>query len=202
MVHRACLFGRRTGGKQCGGAPVGGIAYGKGPLNVRFGYNNRNNDVTAAAGAAMTPPVAAASRDNGHNAVLAANYDFGLVKVYGAYGRDRGPNSAPLPNSSNPYGGVRPTASTDGAEGLIGVSVPAGDGVILVSYIRKDDHTVFNQDASQLGVAYSYPMSKRTNVYVAYARIRNQHGAGYTVGNNGEAGSGDAAFNLGVRHSF
>jgi hypothetical protein len=28
--------------------------------------------------------------------VLAANYDFGVTKLYGAYGRDKGPNSAPL----------------------------------------------------------------------------------------------------------
>ncbi|MDB5951213.1 MAG: porin, partial [Massilia sp.] len=38
--------------------------------------------------------------------------------------------------------------------------------------------------------------------YTAYGRIDNRNGAGYTVANNTEAGTGDRAFNLGVRHSF
>lgn len=190
--------GSNAAGRQFGAA----LAYTGGPLNVRLGYNNRNNDATTAAGAALTPPVAAASRDIGTNTVLAANYDLGVAKVYGAYGRNKGPNSAPLPNTSNPYGGARPTASTDSAEFLVGAAIPALGGTILTSYISKDDRTAFNQDATQLGVAYAYPLSKRTNLYAAYAKIRNKNGAGYTVGNNGEAGSGNAAYNLGVRHSF
>ncbi|MDB5917597.1 MAG: porin [Massilia sp.] len=190
--------GSISAGRQFGGA----VTYSEGALNVRLAYNNKNNDVSAATGAAATPPVGATSRDAGTNLILAANYNFGVAKVYAAYGRDEGPNSAPLPNSSNPYGGVRPTASTDGAEWLIGVAVPAAGGTVLASFISKDDKTAFDQDATQWGVAYTYPLSKRTNLYTAYAKIHNKHGAGYTVGNNGEAGSGDAAFNLGVRHAF
>ena len=45
-------------------------------------------------------------------------------------------------------------------------------------------------------------MSKRTNLYAAWANIDNKRGATYTVGNNSEAGTGDKAFNLGVRHTF
>ena len=55
--------GSNAAGRQFGAA----LAYAGGPLNVRLGYNNRNNDVTAAAGATLTPPVAAASRDIGTN---------------------------------------------------------------------------------------------------------------------------------------
>jgi hypothetical protein len=32
--------------------------------------------------------------------------------------------------------------------------------------------------------------------------IENKNGAGYTVGNNTEAGSGNHAFDLGIRHTF
>ena len=183
--------GSNAAGRQMGGA----IAYADGPLSVRLGYNNRNNDVTAAAGVAS-------SKDIGTNTVLAANYNFGVLKAYAAYGRDKGANSAPLPNSSNPYGGVKPTASTDGAEYLLGLTAPVGGGTVIASYINKDDKTAFNQDASQWGIAYAHPLSKRTNLYAAYAHIRNKNGAGYTVGNNGEAGSGNQAINLGLRHSF
>ena len=35
-----------------------------------------------------------------------------------------------------------------------------------------------------------------------YAKIKNKNNAGYTVGNNSNIGTGDKAFNVGVRHSF
>jgi GBP family porin len=190
--------GSNAAGRQAGGA----LAYVNGPLAVRLAYNNRNNDITAAAGAAMTPPLPAASRDIGTNTALAANYNFGVLKAYAAYSRDKGSNSAPLPNTGNPYGGVRPTASTDSNEYLVGLAAPIGNGTLLASYIDKNDKTVFNQDAAQWALGYSYALSKRTSVYSAYAHIRNKNGAGYTVGNNGEVGSGNSAVNVGLRHTF
>jgi predicted porin len=51
-------------------------------------------------------------------------------------------------------------------------------------------------------VGYLYTLSKRTGAYASYAKIKNKNGAGYTVGNNNEAGTGDKAFNVGIRHAF
>ncbi len=181
-----------SAGRQIGAS----FGYSKDALNVRLAYANRNND-TAAVGA--TPAV---SRDTGRNTLLAANYNFGVAKVYGAYSIAKGLNSATLPNANNPYGGVKPTASTDSTDFLIGVAVPFGPSTFLASYIRKDDKTKFNQDASQFGVGYTYAMSKRTWIYTSYAAISNKNGAGYTVGNSFEAGSGDKALNFGLRHNF
>lgn len=173
-----------------------------GGLNARVAYKHRNHDLTAAAGAAAVPPMPAADRDIGRNTLLAANYDVGVARADAAYGVDKGTNGAPLPNNGNPYGGVRPTASTDSRDMLLGVSVPFGVMTLMASYIRKDDRTAYNQDAHQWGVGLSHALSRRTSLYTAYARIRNKRGAGYTVGNNTEPGSGDSAFNLGVRHVF
>jgi predicted porin len=69
----------------------------------------------------------------------------------------------------------------------------------MASFIRKNDKEVANRDADQWAIGYSYALSKRTSTYVAYAKIKNKNGAGYTVGNNTEAGSGDKAFNLGLK---
>jgi predicted porin len=179
-----------TAGRQFGAA----LGYSAGPLNARVAYNSRNNDA-ATNGSLLSVPL-------GTNIIVAANYDFSILRGYVAYSRDKGPNSAPLPNASNPYGGIRPTASTDSAEYLLGFSAPALGGTVMASYINKDDKTMFDQDASQVGAAYAYPMSKRTNLYLAYAYIRNRRGAGYTVGNNAEAGSGNRAFNAGLRSYF
>jgi len=179
-----------SAGRQIGAA----LGYANGPLNVRLAYNNHNNDTATVK-----------TNEIGTDTLLAANYDFGPVKGYLAFGRDKGTNSAALPNTSNPYGApatALPKASTDSRDLLVGVAVPFGASTVLASYIRKDDRTVSNQDANQWAIGYIYALSKRTNLYSSYAKISNKNGAGYTVGNNTEVGSGDKAFNVGVRHSF
>ena len=181
-----------SAGRQIGAA----LTYAVGKLNARLAYNNRNSDIAATTG------VTAVSRDIGTNTLLAANYDFGIFKGYAAYGVDKGFNSAVLPNTTNPFGGIRPTTSTDSTDMLIGAAVPVGQGTILASVINKNDKTSFDQDATQLAVGYTYALSKRTTLYTSYGKIKNRRGAGYTVGNGTDVGSGDSAYNAGVRHSF
>jgi predicted porin len=184
-------------GEQAGSTTAGrqfglGANYANGPLNARLVYNNKNTDVVG------KPAV-----DTSRNTLFAANYDFQVVKAYFAYEANKGPVSAELP-VANAYGfKVAPTASLDSSDLLIGASVPVTpNDFLLASYIRKNDKTAFNQDADQWAIGFSHLLSKRTNAYVAYAKIKNKNGAGYTVGNNNEAGSGDKAFNVGIRHSF
>ncbi len=181
-----------SAGRQWGA----GIGYAAGKLNVRLAFNRKNSDIAATAG------VGAVRRGMGRNTLLAANYDFGILKAYFAYGIDKGFNSAPLANPNNPYGGLGPSASLDGAEVLLGFAAPLAGGSLLASLMRKDDKTAFNQDAHAWGLGYLYPLSKRTTAYSAYGRISNERGAGYTVANNSDPGSGNSAFNLGVRHAF
>ena len=188
--------GEQPGSSKAGRQMGASVGYASGPLNVRLAYNNKNSDIAPAPG--VTP----VSRSVGTNKLLAANYDFGVVKAYFAYGVDKGFNSAPLGNNANPFGGVAPTPSTDGNEALLGLSAPLGTGTVLASVMRKNDKTVFNQDSRAWGVGYQYPLSKRTRLYTAYGSINNKNGAGYTVANSTESGSGDRAFNLGVQHSF
>lgn len=185
------VAGDSSAGRQYGIA----LAYAGGPLSVRLGYHNRNNDT------------ATTQADEAKNTLLAATYDLNVVKLHAAYGHNKGLNSSPIRGVSasnpNPFGNAfDPTASTDSRDFLVGVTVPLGAHTVLASYIRKDDKTGFNQDADQVAVGYRYALSKRTDLYAAYARISNDRGASYTVGSAIEAGSGDKAFNLGVRHAF
>ncbi|MET0981971.1 MAG: porin [Telluria sp.] len=189
--------GEQIGGSSKSGRQMGAsLGYAKGPLNVRLAYNHKNSDVAAAPG--VTP----ATRGNGSNKLLAANYDFKVLKAHFALSVDKGFGSAPLGNNSNPFGGVAPTASTDGNEILLGAVVPAGPGNIVATLMRKDDRRAVNQDARSFGLGYLYSLSRRTTLYTVYGLVDNENGAGYTVANNTEAGSGDRAFNLGVRHTF
>jgi predicted porin len=181
-----------SAGRQFGGA----IGYTNGPLMVRVAFNNKNSDVAA------TGTTAAVNHDIGRNALLGGTYDFGRFKLHAGYGIDKGYNSTPLGNGNNPYGGVKPTPSTDGRDMLLGLSAPVGPGTLMFSVMHKDDRTTFNQDASSWGLGYAYGLSKRTSLYAAYAHIDNRNGAGYTVANNTEAGSGNTGYNLGIRHTF
>ncbi|MGB9107289.1 MAG: porin [Telluria sp.] len=181
-----------SAGRQFGGA----VGYAAGPLVLRVVYNSKNTDVPAAGTAA------AISRTLGRNTLFTAAYQLPMATLRFAYGIDKGYNSATLGNANNPYGGVKPTPSTDGRDVLLGLTAPVGPGTLMFSAMHKDDRTSFNQDASSWGIGYLYSLSKRTGLYAAYAHINNRNGAGYTVANNTEAGTGDSGYNLGIRHTF
>jgi predicted porin len=181
-----------SAGRQFGGA----VGYANGPLLLRVAYNSKNTDVVG------TATATAISRSLGRNTLITAAYQLPVATLRFAYGIDKGFNAATLGNSNNPYGGVRPTPSTDGRDVLLGLSAPIGPGNLMFSVMHKDDRTSFNQDASSWGIGYLYSLSKRTGLYAAYAHINNLRGAGYTVANNTESGTGDSAYNLGIRHVF
>jgi GBP family porin len=187
------VAGDSSATRQVGGS----LAYGNGPLNVAVAYNMKNNDTLTTKTAGV-----------GHNTLVAANYDFKVVKVFGAWSKDSGQGSAPINGAASATAttnafGYTFAQSADSRDALIGLTAPLGaSGTLMASYIDKDDKEVANRDASQWALGYSYALSKRTSTYVAYAKIKNKNGAGYTVGNNTEAGSGDKAFNVGLKHSF
>ena len=183
--------GDDAAGRQIGAS----LGYSGGPLKARLAYNNRNSDVAA------TTAAPAISHGIGTNVLLATNYDFGSFKGYFSYGVDKGYNSAPF-GVAHAYAGIVPTPSIDSRDLLLGVQLLLGNGTFSVMYMRKDDRTGLNQDAQQSSVAYSYPLSKRTDVYAAYAKINNRNGAGYTVVNSTESGSGNSAATLGLRLFF
>ena len=170
------------------------VAYGAGPLALRVAYHNKSNDTA-------TTTLASA-----RNTLLAATYTAQMAKFSLAYGVNKGPLSSTLRNANNPYGyAVAPTAAAvtrDSTDLLAGVTVPLGAHTLLASWIHKNDKELANQDADQVALGYRYNLSRRTDVYLVYARMRNENGAGYTLGNASDGGSGDRAVNLGMRHTF
>lgn len=167
----------------------GEVAYGFGEVAAS---NSRNRVVTGSIGYDMKPVSVRLShyRKNGNPAnpdmsstMLAANWDFGIAKIFAAYANNDWANAG----KSRDY--------------LIGATAPFGPHTLIASYIRKDVRNS-TADASQWGLGYTYALSKRTNLYAAYGRISNDSGATFTVGNNSENGTSRAAFNFGVRHLF
>ncbi|WP_343649304.1 porin [Herbaspirillum sp.] len=184
-------FGENAGSNAMGRAWGGALAYANGGLSLRLAHHNRNMD---------TPTVQRS--ENAKNTLLSGSYDLKVVKFNFGYGINKGYGSSAL-NNANAYGlAVAPTPTTDSHDMILGVTLPLGQHKLIASYIRKDDRTRFNQDASQLGLGYLYALSRRTELYTTVARIWNRNGAGYTVGSAIETGSGDMAWNAGIRHTF
>ena len=182
------VTGDSAAGRQFGGA----LDYTSGPLRVRLGYHNRNNDTAAIKNAGSAK-----------NTVLSAFYDFGVVKEHVANGVDKGLNSSLLRNTANPYGRPgTPVASSDSRDVLLGATIPSGPHTWMVSWIHKDDRGALDQDASQYALGYRYALSRRTELYTSIAHIVNRHGASYTVGSAIEGGTGNGAVDLGIRHTF
>ncbi len=144
----------------------------------------------------------ASGSDTAKNTLLGATWDLEAAKIFAAISDNNGAGSSAFPNTTNPFGyPTAPVASTKTRDLLIGARIPFEKHAFLISYINKDDRFA-NNDANQVGLGYTYALSKQTNLYAAYARINNKNRASYTVGNNSEPGTGDKAINLGVRVIF
>jgi predicted porin len=183
--------GESAGSTRTGSSGGAALWYTTERLNARLGYHYRNNDSATVQG-----------RSPARNLLLAMNYDFIRVRAYLAYGVNTGPNSSQLP-AANAYGAaVAPVASTDSRDLLLGATVPLGRGKLIASAIHKDDRGLANQDASLYALGYVYFLSRRTDLYVSYGYIDNHNGAGYTVNSAIDIGTGNRAFNLGMRHTF
>ena len=118
------------------------------------------------------------------NYTFGGTYDFGVVKLHALVQKSTGPSTL------------------DVLDVMGGATVPIAGGNLLASYIHHNDRTLSDKDAQQFGVGYIYPLSKRTSVYTAFAKIQNRNGATFTVGNATASGTGNKAFNFGVVHNF
>ncbi|QJD92292.1 porin [Duganella dendranthematis] len=171
------------------------IGYEKGRVNLSLTHQRKDNLLDATG---TTPAV----DQSASNSLVAANVDFGRFVGYAAYGHSKGDGSSQW-DETNPYGAVaQRDPSTNSRDVLLGVAVPMGATTLLASVIHKDDRGLANRDANQIAIGASYALSKRTNIYTSVAKIQNRNGAGYTVGNASNRGSGDRAVNIGLKHAF
>lgn len=179
-------------GRQLGAS----IGYKNGDFEGRLAYNNRNNDTVV--------NNVVVGNDIGHNTLLAVNYDFKVVKAYAMFGSNKGLNSVAYPTGSDTaYTVAKVAPSTDSRDYLLGATVPvSAAGSLVASVARADDRQAANRDANQYAIGYLHKLSPRTTTYMSYAKIKNKNGASFTVGNNAESGTGDSAYNVGIRHTF
>lgn len=92
----------------------------------------------------------------------------------------------------------------------VGVGVKLGAGELLAQMIQQKADVAAGTDpkGTTLGIGYTHPLSKRTNLYVSYGQTRNN--ATGTFGLRGSAfiitpavaGDDPKAFAAGIRHTF
>jgi predicted porin len=181
-------FGEQAGNFSAGRQAGATLRYAGGPLNIQLSHANVNN-----------LPTATAAASNGKTTMLGATYDFTVAKLAAAYAVNKG--------NVIINGALNPNRNAETRDALLGVIVPLGRSTLQASYIHKQDKAGTNQGANQFAIGYSYALSKRTDLYTAYGRISNHVPntapfGFYTVGNASDTGTGNKAFDIGIRHTF
>lgn len=158
------------------------LGYTIGALTLAAAYDNANN------GSATTPVT-----NTTKLSLIGGTYKFGPATLHLAYEREKD------------------DAGTDFRDAMVGVSAAAGaSGTVLASFIdKRDKSNAGDRNAKQYAIGYLYAMSKRSNLYTSYGRIRNKDNAAFTVGDASSGGSADqlpgatsSGFTVGIRHVF
>lgn len=91
----------------------------------------------------------------------------------------------------------------------VGYRIASGPHTVTVAYTTRNDKTSYNADARSYGVAYTYALSKRTDINAVLVRFDNKTagqaapgGNGYLGGVTRAAGVDSTGMALGIRHRF
>jgi general bacterial porin, GBP family len=181
--------------------------YRAGPFAVGLGYNQRNNDI---------------GQKSLRSAVFGASVDVGPGTLSGLYVdfKDDNPSGvSTLATGLAPAVGVA-AASTlqqaytnalrqDGKLMHIGYKMPVGVHTLYFAYSTFNDKRSFNADTSSYGAAFTYALSKRTDINAVLTHFDNKNlaqaapgQAGFLGGFTTSAGTDANSFALGLRHRF
>jgi predicted porin len=183
--------------------------YKTGPFSAGLGYNQRNNDIgqeslkstvlgaSMVIGAGTVSGMVAKVKDDNPSGVSGIGSTPALVGAVGAAG-------AALLQSA-----FTNAARQDGTLAHIGYKMPFGQHLLYVAYSAWNDKRAANADVASYGAAYTYALSKRTDLNAVFARFNNKDlaqaapgQAGFLGGVTESAGTDSNSFALGIRHRF
>src|SRR5699024_4283381 len=161
------------------------LRYANGPIAVGLSYDQSKADREA-----LAPGV---DRATVREWMLAGSYDFEVVKLHLAGGQAR--NGLITPQGYAGADEIVGVSSSDISDALkygmkgfrannytVGVSAPVGAGNIMASWAMSDLRKAPNgvnksdmKDQQIYSLCYTYPLSKRTNVYAIGSYAKNVH---------------------------
>ncbi|QIL44720.1 porin [Acidovorax sp. HDW3] len=166
-------------GEQAGDASLSST------IGLRLGYAKGPLNVAAAYGVVKGGTAAAGVDYKNFN--LGAAYDFGVLTPLVLIASERG-NDKRVDLYS------------------VGVKAPVGPGELRAAFTLYKDKKVDNNDSKRFAVGYGYKMSKRTELYVAVARMSNDDKAvrklGSSLSPTPVAGHSLTGYEIGMRHNF
>jgi predicted porin len=200
-------FGGVTTNSKAG--RFGGVMamYRAGPFAVGLGHNQRNNDIGQKS---LQSTVVGASAELGPGTLS------GLVASF----KDDNPSGVSTLGTSLASAVGAAAAATlqqaytsalrqDGKLLHIGYKMPVGAHTLYLAYSTFDDKRSFNADTSSYGAAFTYALSKRTDINAVLTHFDNKNlaqaapgQAGFLGGFTKSAGTDSNSVALGVRHRF
>jgi predicted porin len=196
LVPGLYAYGQVALGEGVGPRYTGvGSGYRRGPLFVAAAYGKTKNPLSDT-GAYLTP--ATVSSDN--NLIVwsvGGSYRFGGFTVMGFYHSQR----------FDAFGQLGGPTERDRAvdDYQLGFSWAIGVSTLKMAYMDRNDKGLADADSQQIGLGYSYHLSKRTAVYANYVSLRNDNAANYNFISSGfvpSAGGKASALQVGLSHSF
>jgi predicted porin len=152
---------------------------------------------------------------------LRVGYANGPLNVAGAYGTVKGGEVGNTVNykhfnlgASYNFGVATPMLLIASERGndkrvdlySIGVKAPLGPGELRAAYTMYKDKKVSDADASRIAIGYGYRLSKRTELYAAFAHMTNDDNAkrklGSSLSHDPGVGKNVTGYEFGVRHNF
>lgn len=174
-------------------------------FSAGFGYNTKNNSAGQRALSTL---------------IVGASANFGSIAVNGMLANIKEPNVstgpellAGLTGAGIPVGIVNAVIDRlkqDANLLHVGARYTMGSaGHVTVAINRFNDKRASNADTTSYGMAYTYPLSKRTNVNFVLTKFDNSANAQAAPGGNGylggvtaSAGKDATSIAIGLRHSF
>jgi predicted porin len=140
-----------------------GLTYASGPLMVTGAYARFKQFAGAT--------VAGADPQWQDQFVVGGSYDFKVAKISGGYYQYNPSNAnrpAGTPNALDPRFDKSSTY-------WIGAKVPLPVGTLLTNFMKStyEYATIADGKGTTFGVAYEYPLSKRTALYASYGQVDN-----------------------------
>jgi predicted porin len=191
-----------AGGSNNTNVLTAGAQYRSGPAVAVLSYESIN--CPASTTAIVSNTCNGQRKDDQTHLQVGGSFDFKVVKVYGAYAQEE-----------NQFTLTAITPSKDSTVWMLGASAPVFGGEVLAAWQDRSDDA-YGADLSVWGIGYTYPLSRRTNLYAFYADTsadstpRAQASAGGVISVEGYTAAqintywdrNRTQFGFGLRHRF